>query len=67
MKEAAGEANLTVIVIVLIGIIVAVATPMIQNVLANVQKQSCCQSAGGTWSKGKCKNGGTAYDECIAK
>ena len=30
MKEAAGEANLTVVAIILIGVVVAVATPLME-------------------------------------
>ena len=33
MKEAAGEANLTVVAIILIAVIVAVATPLISNLM----------------------------------
>ena len=31
MKEAAGEANLTVVAIILIGVIVAVVTPLVNS------------------------------------
>ena len=33
MKEAAGEANLTVVAIILIGVIVAVVTPLINSLM----------------------------------
>ena len=62
MKEAAGEANMTVITIVLIGIVLAVATPIISNVLNSTEKSACCQANGGIWTKGKCKASCTVDD-----
>lgn len=49
MKEASGEANMTVVTIILIGVIVAVATPLIQSLLDNTGKKACV-NAGGTWN-----------------
>ena len=54
MKEAAGEANLTVVAIILIGVIVAVATPIVQSMMKNTQLRTCCMDAGGQWENGKC-------------
>lgn len=54
MKESAGEANVTVITIVLIGIIAAIATPLITNLMKSTEKSSCCQANGGVWRNGKC-------------
>ena len=59
MKEAAGEANMTVITIILIGIVVAVATPLIQSMMENTAKRGCCTNAGGTYSGGNCSVIGT--------
>ena len=42
MKEAAGEANMTVITIVLIGVVAAVGAILIPRLLNNVQYRSCC-------------------------
>lgn len=56
MKEAAGEANMTVVTIILIGVIVAVATPIVNSMMTNVEKRSCCQNDGGTWENGACSN-----------
>ena len=77
MKEAAGEANLTVVAIILIGVVVAVATPIINNMMSNTGKRSCCMNAGGTWKGTTCTNGGSstgletydaaAYDECVSQ
>lgn len=61
MKEASGEANMTVVTIILIGVIAAVATPLITNMMRNTERQACCMSNGGTWSNGAC-NG--ASDQC---
>lgn len=46
MKEAAGEANMTVITIILIGIIAAVAYPMIRNLVNNQQTKAECLDSG---------------------
>ena len=47
MKEAAGEANMTVITIVLIAIVLGVGTVIVNNLMTNTQKRSCCTSLGG--------------------
>ena len=54
MKEAAGEANLTVVAVVLIGIVVAVATPIVTNLINSTGEKSQCMNDGGTWEQGKC-------------
>ena len=54
MKEAAGEANITVITIVLIALVLAVGTPLVKSVLDSTKKSSCCSSNGGYWRGGKC-------------
>lgn len=54
MKEAAGEANMTVITIMLIAIVAAVATPIISSVVGSTKKSACCQSLGGIWENGDC-------------
>ncbi len=71
MKEAAGEANLTVIAIVLIAIVAAVATPLIGNMMKGTAKKSCCLESGGKWSGNNCTDGGNGtydsatYQDCI--
>lgn len=65
MKEAAGEANLTVVAIILISVIVAVATPLINSLLETTKKRSCCNEAGGVWSGNGCSETGDAYTSCI--
>ena len=59
MKEAAGEANLTVVAIILIGIVVAVATPLITSLMNNTKARSECIENGGTWSGNGCSGATT--------
>lgn len=67
MKEAAGEANMTVVTIILIGVIVAVATPIINSMMTNTKKRTCCMDAGGIWSNNACSGqDATAYSNCVS-
>ena len=50
MKEAAGEANMTVVTIILIGVIVAVATPIINSMMKNTKERAECMNNGGVWN-----------------
>ena len=54
MKEAAGEANLTVIAIILIGVVAAVVTPLVNSYLRSAAKKSCCSNAGHVWKNNAC-------------
>ena len=54
MKEAAGEANMTVITIVLIGVVAAVGAIFIPKLLTNMQKKSTCTELGGTLKGDTC-------------
>ena len=67
MKEPAGEANLTVVAIILIGVIVAVATPLITSMMETTKKRSCCTEAGGVFKGSSCTGGfdQSTYDACI--
>jgi hypothetical protein len=78
MKEAAGEANLTVVAIILIAVVVAVATPLVRSLMKTSAKRSCCTDAGAIWEGGKCvyppgiesdfnaQDGiNTSYGECL--
>lgn len=47
MKEAAGEANMTVITIVLIGVVAAVGMIIVPKLAQTIKKNSCCTNAGG--------------------
>jgi len=60
MKEAAGEANMTVITIVLIAIVLGVGTVIVTNMMNNSSRRACCQSLGGTVNGNNCVvNGAT--------
>lgn len=54
MKEAAGEANMTVIVIVLIGILAAFGALFIPRLLERMETRSCCTESGGVYHDGGC-------------
>ena len=63
MKEAAGEANMTVITIVLIGVVAAAGLVLVPRLMKNMNKKACCTDAGGKWSGGACaKVSGIEYD-----
>lgn len=64
MKEAAGEANLTVVAIILIGVIVAVVTPLVNSLMSSTACRACCTDSGGTWQGSSCKNAGSDYSTC---
>mgnify|MGYP004614631359 CR=1 FL=1 len=49
MKEASGEANLTVVAIILIGVIAAFVTPLIKSTMENTKKRTECLNNGGNW------------------
>ena len=57
MKEAAGEANLTVVAIILIGVVVAVVTPLVNNLMKGTAGRACCTDGGGYVEGSVCKNG----------
>ena len=62
MKEASGEANMTVITIILIGVIAAIAIPLVNNAMTGTAKRAACQEIGGTLEGDTCtyyKNGST--------
>ena len=68
MKEAAGEANMTVITIVLIAIVLAVGTVIINSMMNSTKRSSACTACGGSWANGACTNAaGTAvdYSSCL--
>lgn len=68
MKEAAGEANMTVITIVLIAIVLAVGTVIVRSMMGNTKNSSACSACGGAWRNGKCYSGETTtqvnYQSC---
>lgn len=56
MKEAAGEANMTVVTIILIAAIVAIATPIITNMMKSTGQKTECYNQGYIWDGGQCKD-----------
>ena len=65
MKEAAGEANMTVITIVLIGLVAAAGAILIPQLLTNMAKRSACTEMGGdTVSGTTCKIKATNTSVC---
>lgn len=70
MKEAAGEANLTVVAIILIGVIVAVVTPLVNSLMSSTACRSCCTDSGGVWEGNSCNleyGDSGSYSECWEK
>lgn len=65
MKEASGEANITILTVLLIGIVALVATPLITNIMRSTSEQSCCTTAGGVWKNGTCSVNNKTYDDCL--
>ena len=64
MKEAAGEANMTVITIVLIGVVAAAGLVLVPRLMNGMNKKACCTDAGGKWSGNKCnKVSGIDYSQ----
>ncbi len=55
MKEATGEANMTIVTVVLIGIVSLVGIPLIRSLINNTKDASECQASGGSWVNGKCE------------
>lgn len=65
MKEATGEANMTVITIVLIAIVLAVGTLIVNNLMNSTAKKSACSEVGGTLSGTTCTySTGTGTKTC---
>ncbi len=62
MKEATGEANMTIVTVVLIGIITLIATPIITSLVRQSQRRACCVNNGFQFTGGRCMNNNTAVD-----
>ena len=70
MKEAAGEANMTVITIVLIAIVLGVGTIIVNNLMNSTAKKSACTELGGVLNGNTCTvttQGGVTTDYQCAK
>lgn len=73
MKEAAGEANLTVVAIILIGVVVAVVTPLVNSLMTSTAQRACCTDAGGVWKGSSCVSASgsndyvqSVYEQCLS-
>ena len=67
MKEAAGEANLTVIAILLIGVIAAIVTPMVNSYMTTSAQRGCCTNFGGYWENNQCMTRNAAGAEQVVQ
>ena len=58
MKEAAGEANMTVVTIVLIAIVLGVGTLIVTNMMNGMKENNStkCSEKGGAWDGTTCKD-----------
>lgn len=63
MKEAAGEANMTVVTIVLIAIVLGVGTLIVNQMMNSSERSSCCAAAGGELQGRNCLVNGTTQNE----
>ena len=54
MKGVVEETNMTVVAIILIGIIVAIATPIVTGMMNNTKERSECSNNGMCWVDGQC-------------
>ena len=70
MKEAAGEANMTVITIVLIAIVLGIGTVVVTRMMSTTAKKQACTEIGGTLNGSTCNyvtSAGNAATCTIAK
>ena len=54
MKEAAGEANMTVITIILIAAVLGIGTIVVNRMMNTTERKACCQSLGGEANGNTC-------------
>ncbi len=64
MKEATGEANMTVVTIILIAVIVAIATPIVKNMMDNTKAKADCMNSGGTCQGNTCVGSTSGITSC---
>lgn len=55
MKEASGEASMTVVTIIIIGLIVGLATPIVSSVMNSTSIKAECLNNGGCIIDGDCE------------
>lgn len=54
MRKALGESNITIIVLLLIGVVAVAGAILIPRMTNNTIYVSCCNEAGGNWTNGSC-------------
>ena len=54
MKEATGEANMTIVTVIIIAAVVAIATPIIINLMSSLSGKTDCINNGGIWNGNTC-------------
>ena len=59
MKEATGEANMTIVTVILIAAIVAIATPIVIGMMNNTNEKAKCMNEGNCYVNGACQPCGT--------
>ena len=59
MKEATGEANMTIVTVILIAAIVAIATPIVTGMMNNSKAKAECMNNGNCWVDGRCQECGS--------
>lgn len=59
MKEATGEANMTVVTIILIAAVVAIATPIVTGMMNTTKAKAECMNEGKCWTGNSCGDCGS--------
>ena len=62
MKSATGEANLTVIAILLIAVVISIATPLVMSLMRRQTWKACCTNAGGIVRGQTCDIRGNVFE-----
>lgn len=54
MRQSMGAAHITTITIIIIGILAVTGAVLIPRLTNKINKNSCCQEAGGKWENNSC-------------
>lgn len=63
MKSVAGEANLTVVAIILVAVVVSIATPLVMSLMRRQTWKACCTDAGGVVKGQTCVIENVTFDK----
>lgn len=63
MRQATGNANITVITITIIGILATIGCILIPKLTKKVPEKACCINAGGIWQDNTCVPVNDTIDE----